>query len=145
MPIEFTKDFLDTTGWEDTKIEDIKLPSKEEINKMPFYEVNRLRQKFKGNDKAQELLGSREHYLFMEDVIRKHPEAAIGAAVATVGYQVAKTTDIGRELVKTTDEPASKASMEQLKGGLGGIASGVGLALSDSLLEFMGITIEKKE
>lgn len=121
-----------------------KLPSKKEIDKMSFYEVNKLREKYKGDEKAQELLGSREHFLFMEDIIKKNPEAAIGAAAATIGYQAIKTTDIGRELVKTTEEKASQASLEQLKGGLGGIVSGLSLYATESMLKMLGIETKKE-
>lgn len=129
MPVEISGELLDM----------------EKVNKLSFYDVNKLREKYKGNDKAQATLGAREHYLFMEDTVSQHPEAAIGAAAATIGYQAIKTTELGRELVKTTDEPASPASMEQLKGGLGGIASGLGKYMTKEFFDYIGIPIDEKK
>lgn len=120
-------------------------PTKEEIGSMPLLDVNALRSRFSPDDPIQETLGSREHFLFMEDVIRQNPTVAPLATAMTVGYQAVKSTEAGRELVKTTGEKASPASVEQLKGGLGGIASGLGLAVGDTLLEWMGVNTTPKE
>ncbi len=118
MPVNFSQDLLAMSGVE-------------------------LRQKYPDNPVAQ----GKEHGGYVEDILNSNPSlipvlAPLGA-IAIPLYQLAKTTELGRNLVKTTDEPASKPSVEQMVGGYEGLGRGIMNHLSKEALEFMGVEVTK--
>ena len=104
-----------------------------------------LREKYPNDPKVQGV----EHGNYVESILHDNPDlvpilAPLGA-VAIPLYQAAKSTELGRDLVKTTDKPASKPSLDQMKGGYEGLGRGLTNYLSKEFFNFMGITVDEKK
>jgi len=120
-------------------------PTKEEIEqakKTAFGGVD-LRKKYPNSKIAQGI----EHGGYVENILNDNPNlvpilAPLGA-VAIPLYQLGKTTETGRELLKTSSEPASKPSIEQMMGGYEGLGRGLSKYMAKEFADFMGIEITK--
>lgn len=66
------------------------VPTPKQLKQLPHSELYQLREKYKGNQEAQDLISAYEHAAFAREAVQENPAMALPIAVAIPAYNAYK-------------------------------------------------------
>lgn len=98
-----------------------RLPSPDELEKMPWIDVQTLRLKHRGDPYAQQLLAPYEHMAYAREQVAESPVKAAAWSAMPAGYQVFK----GLGMDGKADDMTTPPSLDQATAGVRGVWQGM--------------------